>query len=239
MKFLKPFGKVFKDGIPNYLADYYWWAYLWRPTTWFFDHQFIINLILFGQYEALLKESLEHIRKLKPKRCLQFTSVYGKLVPEIQKAIDSPLYVMDIADAQIDLLLRKTKGLHIAKMNAERVAFADNSFDLVVVFFLLHEMPHHARERALKEVIRICQSDGHILLVEYGARPKHHWLHRFFITRWLLGYFEPFLPEFWDLNLDQHLVQWGPEFNKSIQRQSHQSIFNGFYRVNLYSVNPA
>ena len=40
--------KKFLDGVPEYLARYYWWAYLWRGGIWFFDHQFVINAILLG-----------------------------------------------------------------------------------------------------------------------------------------------------------------------------------------------
>ena len=50
--------KRFLDGTPEYLARYYWWAYLWRPATWFFDHQPIINAILFGQYRRLMEGTL-------------------------------------------------------------------------------------------------------------------------------------------------------------------------------------
>ena len=48
------FYRYFLDGIPKYLARYYWWAYLWSVGVWFFDHQPIINAILFGQYRKLM-----------------------------------------------------------------------------------------------------------------------------------------------------------------------------------------
>lgn len=49
--------RYFRDGKPDYLARHYWWAYLWSVSVWFFDHQPIINAILFGQYRTLSKKS--------------------------------------------------------------------------------------------------------------------------------------------------------------------------------------
>jgi len=39
MKFRFSFWHYFLDGVPVYLARHYWWAYLWPPAIWFFDHQ--------------------------------------------------------------------------------------------------------------------------------------------------------------------------------------------------------
>jgi len=40
--------RQFLHAMPEYLARYYWWACLWRWGIWFFDHQPIINAILFN-----------------------------------------------------------------------------------------------------------------------------------------------------------------------------------------------
>jgi|GEM_PF-5881062 len=34
--------------LPDYLVRHYNWAYLWLVSVWLFDHQPIINAILFG-----------------------------------------------------------------------------------------------------------------------------------------------------------------------------------------------
>src|SRR3546814_1375681 len=51
--------------LPDYLVKHYWWAYLWRPAVWFFDHQPIINTIVFGQYRKLTENT---VRLLRPQQ---------------------------------------------------------------------------------------------------------------------------------------------------------------------------
>lgn len=59
--------KKFLKSTPEYLARYYWWAYLWDKSAWFFDHQPIINAILFGQYNNLMRQTMQEnwIRLIK------------------------------------------------------------------------------------------------------------------------------------------------------------------------------
>ena len=70
--------KKFLDGVPDYLARYYWWAYLWRGGIWLFDHQPIINAILFGQYDKLLEKTLALADTRPDARLLQLTCVDRK-----------------------------------------------------------------------------------------------------------------------------------------------------------------
>ena len=67
--------KRFLDGMPEYLARYYWWAYLWEKSVWFFDHQPIINAILFGQYKKLMQLTMQQLEHTDHTRVLQLTCV--------------------------------------------------------------------------------------------------------------------------------------------------------------------
>ena len=67
--------KKFLEGLPEHLVHYYWWAYLWRWGIWFFDHQFVINAILYGQYDKLLKKTLAHVEAKPAAKILQLTCV--------------------------------------------------------------------------------------------------------------------------------------------------------------------
>src|SRR5665647_2014458 len=89
--------KKFLDGVPDYLARYYWWAYLWRWGIWFFDHQPVINAILFGQYDRLLKKTLAQVETRPDARLLQLTCVYGKLTPSLLSGTRNEIHLCDIA----------------------------------------------------------------------------------------------------------------------------------------------
>ena len=155
----------FLDAHPEYLARHYWWAYLWRFGVWFFDHQPIINAILFGQYRALKTQALHACMTDRPKgRLLQLTCVYGNLTPSLIKLMKGDdLYLMDVADVQLGATREKLDDKEknrvlTARMNAEHLAYCDDAFSSVLIFFLLHELPSAARDHTLDETL-VCQEE--------------------------------------------------------------------------------
>ena len=229
----------FLRGVPDYLARHYWWAYLWSFGVWFFDHQPIISAILFGRYERLLAETLRRYRPAPTDRVLQLTCVYGKLTPALLARTPSGLHIADVATSQLELVRRKCAGhvhaLYPCRMDAECLAYRDGCFDLVVLFFLLHEMPPGARRRCLAEMVRVARPGARLLITEYGPRPVRHWFYRVRPMRWLLGRLEPFLPGFWTEDLDALLKGIAAQAGRRIEREPDAaSIFQGFYRVVAY-----
>ena len=236
-----PLYKKFLDGVPEYLARYYWWAYLWRWGIWFFDHQPVINAILFGQYERLLKHTLAQVDTRPEARLLQLTCVYGKLTPSLLSGTGNEIHLCDIATGQLQLARHKTQHdagrCHLARMNAESLGYRDNAFDQVIVFFLFHEMPAEARRKTYAEIARVVRPGGSVLITEYAATPQRHWLYRLAPFRWLLGRLEPFLPGFWCEDVSAGLSVAIKENGKTlIGEPGVEYCFAGFYRIMRYSV---
>ncbi len=233
----------FIDGKPEYLVRNYWWAYLWHWGGWFFDHQPIINAILFGQYKTLSHRALHDCMKNRPKgRLLQLTCAYGSMTPSLLKAMDDELYLMDVAEIQLEATRKKLaeadkKRLLSARMNAEYLAYTDNAFATVLIFFLLHELPPDARERSIGEAIRVLQPGGRIVITEYGAAPKKNLLWRFPLTRWVLKRLEPFLESFWQVDLTAMLEKHAQQQGKRIRQVDEFFCFSEFYRVCIYELD--
>jgi len=188
------FYKLFRDSLPDYLVRHYWWAYLWRVSVWFFDHQPIINAILFGQYGRLMRRTLSALDNAPNDSVLQLTCVYGSLTSNILQHI-SPhcLHLTDVAPVQLRLAVQKTPCkacLLPTRMNAECLGYKSNSFTTVILFFLLHELPAEARSRTLTEVFRVLAPGGRLMIVEYASLPSQHFLYRFFLSRYLLNKYE-------------------------------------------------
>lgn len=166
----------FQDGMPWYLARYYWWAYLWDKSIWFFDHQPIINAILFGNYRKLQAMTLPHVTTNPMHQVLQLTCVYGELTGKLLERLPQGMFIADACVDQLKLALRKTANrpnpLHATRLNAESLSYADNSFDQIIVFFLFHEMPHDARERCIAEIARTLRPGGSLILTEYAPLPE-------------------------------------------------------------------
>ncbi len=239
---MRLYRKFLQGGIPEYLARYYWWAYLWEKSIWFFDHQPVINAILFGQYENLLKATLRRVDARADARLLQLTCVYGKLTPALLRHAAGDLHLCDVAGGQLDLARGKTwqaaARCHLARMNAEVLAYADDTFDQVIVFFLFHELPPAARQHVYAELARVVKRGGSVLITEYGGTPRKHMFYRFWPFRWLLGSLEPFLPGFWQEDVESELQEALRGQGKSLACQpAVEPYFWGFYRVIRFDIH--
>ena len=235
------FWRRYLDGIPEYLARHYWWAYLSPRGVWFFDHQTIISLILFGQYRAILDEVMRRYAAAPSPCTLQLTCAYGALTPSLATSPGTgELHLMDAAAIQLRAARRKipspAKPVLYARIDAESLAYADDSFDTVIIFFLLHELPPKARERALHEALRVLKRGGRLLIAEYAANKGKHLLHRLPSVRKLLEYLEPFLRDFWHSDLHTLLEKTSLDNRKAFASQDEAQLFGGFYRILEYRV---
>ncbi len=236
---MKALWQRYLDGIPEYLARHYWWAYLSPPGVWFFDHRPVINLILFGQYQAILNEVMRRYETAPSPRTLQLTCAYGALTPTlIRSAAAGELHLMDAAAIQLRAARRKIPAdarlPFLARMNAESLAYADKSFNTVILFFLLHELPPDARTRTLDEALRTLKPGGRVLIADYGPITRSHVLHRIPLLRALLETLEPFLREFWHADLDASLMASAARNSLQLKACAETAIFRGFYRVREY-----
>jgi len=232
--------RYFLDGMPVYLVRHYWWAYLWPKAVWFFDHQMIINAILFGQYQKLMQATLLRLKQAPLDSVLQLTCVYGSLTPSLIHQIKpASLHITDVATVQLKLAQSKVQGdqrLLATRMNAESLAYQADSFSTIVLFFLLHEMPHAARCHTLSECMRTLQPGGALIMTEYAALPVKHWLYRFPLSRWIITRLEPFLDSFWHEDIEALLNKLAQPYGKCVKLISQQSIFASFYRVTEFKV---
>ena len=96
---------------------------------------------------------------------------------------------MDLGEDQVRItkLNFELHGLPYSEMkvgNAEKLPFADNSFDLVFCFGVLHHTPN--TKKAIEEIFRVLKPDGTVLAMMY-ARGWKHYLKRCFIHGILKG----------------------------------------------------
>ncbi len=236
-----PLYRRFLGGVPEYLARHYWWAYLWSPGSWFFDHGWIINAILFGQYARLAEAASALLQAGKKARVLQLTAVYGSLTPRLLETLPQGMVLADVADQQLERVRGKCPEgcLRLCRMNAECLGYADNAFDRVLVFFLFHELPMEARSRVRGEIARILQPGGRLVVAEYAELPRHHWMFRFSLLRWLLCRMEPFLAGFWNEDHDREMERAMARYGKRLERLASRHFFGGFYRVVCYRLRRA
>jgi ubiquinone/menaquinone biosynthesis C-methylase UbiE len=79
-------------------------------------------------------------------------------------------------------------ALSFHQQDATALALPDASVDANVLFFLLHELPHHLKEQTLREAVRVLVPGGKLYLAEF------HRPHPFVLRALSWTYFKVFEP---------------------------------------------
>jgi len=214
--------------VPDYLTAHYWWAYVHPNAIKFFERQWLVNLILWGNYARLRDAALEEMGDALPGRTLQVACVYGDLTCRLSMRAADGGGVIDIVDVlpiQLSNLRRKlprSAPARLLAMDSTNLDLPDASYDRVLIFFLLHEQPCQYRERTLNELLRVAKPGGKIVIIDY-ALPR--WWHPLrYIWRPLLAKLEPFALDLWRAEI----AKWLPLGRRNGLRK--QSYFGGLYQ---------
>ena len=213
---------------PCYLTAYYWWAYVHPKAIWFFERQWLVNLILWGNYARLRNAAVTELGEALPGATLQVACAYGDLTGKLVQRVTAGggrLDVIDVLPMQLDNLRHKLPAgapARLLTMDSADLKLPDASYDRALLFFLLHEQPTDYRERTLREVFRVVRPGGKIVVVDY-ALPR--WWHPLrYLWRPLLATLEPFALALWRDEIDR----WVPVDARSGWRK--QSFYGGLYQ---------
>ena len=216
-------------GVPHYLETHYWWAYVHPRAVKVFERQWLVNLILWGNYARLRDAALGELGPSLPGRTLQVACVYGDLTGRLgARAADGggTVDVVDVLPIQLDNLRRKLPvdaPVRLLRADSTRLAAPDSHYDRALVFFLLHEQPSQDRERTLAEVMRVVRPGGTMVIVDY-AMPR--WWHPLrYLWRPLLATLEPFALDLWRREVADLLRD-----ERSIRHLRKESYFGGLYQ---------
>jgi ubiquinone/menaquinone biosynthesis C-methylase UbiE len=220
------------DVVPGYLRRHYWWAYIHPRGVKLFERQWLVNLILWGNYARLRDAALNELGRALPGATLQVACAYGDLsigLAERAGAGQGTADIVDVLPIQLQNLRAKflraklppRVPVRLLTMDSAHLQLPDRSYDRVLLFFLLHEQPPDVRRKTLQEAVRVVKPGGKIVIVDY-ARPQ--WWHPLrYLWRPLLATLEPFALDLWREDFDD----WIPA---SCAGQS-RSFFGGLYRM--------
>jgi len=210
--------------IPEYLEETYWWAYLHPSAVNFFERQWLVNLILWGNFSRLRDAALNEIGEKFEGRNLQVACVYGDFSQRAASRLtqESRLDIIDVAPVQLENVKKKVKSfanVFLHHDDSADLSFDNDAFDNVIVFFLLHEQPEAVREKTVREAIRVVRPGGKVVFVDYH-RPRSFNPFRYIMMP-ILHLLEPFALGLWK----REISDWIPEKNRP--RSIHKETFFG------------
>jgi ubiquinone/menaquinone biosynthesis C-methylase UbiE len=215
--------------VPHYLSAHYWWVYIHPNAVKFFERQWLVNLILWGNYTRLRDAALAELGEALPGRTLQVACVYGDLTNRLSRNAAAGYGAIDIVDVlpiQLRNLRRKLPKhapVRLLSMDSAHLRLQDASYDRALAFFLLHEQPRDCRAQTLRELVRVVKPGGKIVIVDY-ARPR--WWHPLrYIWRPLLANLEPFALDLWR----EEIVDLLPRSRAICSRKD--LFFGGMYQM--------
>lgn len=194
--------------IPAYLQDTYWWAYLHPNAVRLFEREWLVNLILWGNFSRLRDWALNALGSKIDHPVLQIACVYGNFTQGIAARLGEhgKLDVVDVAPIQLANLRRKLQAdprIHLHHQDASALHFPDASFDSTLLFFLLHEQPASVRRATLNEAMRVTRPGGRIVIVDYHKPKPTNPLR--YIMRAVLRTLEPFALDLWRQEIAAYL----------------------------------
>ena len=215
--------------IPNYLQLTYWWAYIHPWGVRVFERQWLVNLILWGNYKRLCDAVLQGYGPHMSGSMLQIACAYGDLTPRLAENLgtDGNLDVIDILPIQLNNLAHKLPTDCCARlhcMDSTALIFPDQHFDRALLFFLLHEQPLAARIKTLAEAVRVIRPGGTLTIVDY-ARPGLLNPLRCIMAP-ILALLEPFARDLWN----EEIASWLPQ-DAIIVPVHRQRFFGGLYQM--------
>ena len=186
------------------------------------DFQPIISAILLFQYPRLVSKIVAGLKAtdLRNKKVLVTSCAFGNVIPRVvQASLESGAERVLIADIiRNELVHAQSKLGHCSgkveyvEDNATNMKQAEGQVDANVMFFLLHELPHHLKAKALSEAGRMLAPGGKLYLGEFH-KPQLWVLQALSWTYFKV--FEPLGLALWDthdpLTILQEMGGWSVE----------------------------
>ena len=215
-------------GVPGYLTETYWWAYIHPRAVRLFDRPIAVDVILFGNYRRLRNAVLSVLPPRFEGKTLQVACVYGDFTSVLagRLAAGAALDVVDVVPIQLQNLQRKLPaGIPVSLFcrDASALGFPSAAYEQVILFFLLHEQPEPVRRATIGEALRVVKPGGQVVVVDY------HRPHRFnplrLLMKPLLARLEPFALDLWQTEISEWLPQ-----GTSWSRIDKTTFFGGLYQ---------
>jgi len=215
--------------VPGYLAETYWWAYVHPRAVRLFEREWLVNLILWGNFGRLRDAALGALGERLEGRTLQIACVYGDLTARLAARVANGAHfdVVDVLPIQLDNLARKLprdSGVELIHGNSTALPLESAGYDRALLFFLLHEQPEDVRRATIAEALRVVKPGGRIVIVDYHRPCRLNPLYWPMVG--VLRTLEPYALDLWQYEISD----WFPR-GARVAAARKQTSFGGLYQL--------
>lgn len=171
---------------------------------------------IYDGFELILSDIRKNaIQQINPsnKSVLDVATGTGSLAVELSNSakrvvgIDLSSQMLDVAEKK-----RKKNNLSYLQMDASKMKFDDEEFDIVTISLGLHDMPLEIRTLVLEEIKRVLKKDGKLLILEHDL-PKNPLFAS--LSAYLINIFESkYFLDFLKSDFEKYLSTFGFKIEK-------------------------
>jgi len=158
-------------------TSHIYWIYRNKWLIRLTDQKPLISAILLFQYDKLVERIVSQLKRsaLQHKNVIQVSCAFGdvttRIVAECHKQGAGEIVISDIIENELSHVKNKLgderQSCTFVREDALHMRHENDSFDVVIMFFLLHELPREKKHQALKEASRILKRGGKLIIGEF------------------------------------------------------------------------
>jgi ubiquinone/menaquinone biosynthesis C-methylase UbiE len=205
---------------------YYRRTFHWQTDGYFSEHsaevyELGVELLFRGTADVMRRQVIPPITQLVREaggaervKLLDVACGTGRTLHQIARAHPAMrLWGIDLSPAYVKIARRRLAELDevsLAVENAERLPFADGTFDAATSVYLFHELPRNARRNAVRELYRVVRAGGRVV-IEDSAQLAESAEIESALRQFPLEFHEPFYADYLEDDLAALLAAEGFE----------------------------
>ena len=134
------------------------------------DYDFIAKIydpVLYLALKPIRIAVMNEIIKYKEKTILDLCCGTGNQLKLLSKNGFKNLHCLDISNSMLEIVKKYDCPIKTYNEDATQTSFENESFDIVIISFALHEKDRNTQEKIINEACRLIKKDGFMLVVDY------------------------------------------------------------------------